>query len=618
MSCDCIAKLMALLHVFRVSCDFSPGSKTRWDLEISKHRVHLHFTFTHLSTKYGLYKHLPLLTTKAQRRLSEGSNRSEVNIFRIRELSPSPHPASSPGVALRESLELSPSSKQPRRAIIPSTKYTQQPNAAIICHSIPAEMDIAYDHIQEESLSPTSEKPHTSPQPPTDGSNASTSPEAAPAPTSPTVTADLQSALQAAASSPWGSTLNSWFTTARQQGQSFYADLQKEAEQATEQATKGFSSLREEVVKRTRSLSLGGGQAAEGLVPGEESVPVAKDAGEVERVVSHDSTGAGAAAEAEALQQSGAVGDKPESLPADIVKEAGTLVASLRSTAASKLKDLQRAEDAADEALLKFGTNIRNFLRDAVVISAPDEEQRKEGEGEVLFETQEPGTGRKVFHSTRLEAQLHAIHSTATSFTQEPAEGGEWEVWREGFDVEERTEGIAGDLEKYEELRRAMEKLVPELVEYRVFWMRYYFLRKAVEEEERRRREVLKGNNFHPIPISWPLILMNWFLGAAADTSEEVAWDDEDDDNEASSTPNASNASNAVKSSHAASASTTTLTQGGLKASEPRRSHEDEAKSVADSDASYDIVSGATSRAMGSPKEEKRSGRDESDDDDWE
>jgi len=52
----------------------------------------------------------------------------------------------------------------------------------------------------------------------------------------------------------------------------------------------------------------------------------------------------------------------------------------------------------------------------------------------------------------------------------------------------------------------------------------------------------------------------------------------------------------------------------------PRRSHED-AKSVADSDASYDIVSGATSRAMGSPKEEKKDvikGADESDDDDWE
>lgn len=342
-------------------------------------------------------------------------------------------------------------------------------------------MDIAYDHIQEESLSPTSEKP-TASSPSTTNPNTT---DAAPA------KADLQSALKAAASSPWGSTLNSWFTSARQQGQNFYQDLQKEAEQATEQATKGFSSLREEVVKRTRSLSLGGGPGGEGPVPGEESVPIAKGDGGVERVVSNEGTGAGAAAEAEALQQPGV--DRPESLPADIVKEAGTLVASLRSTAASKLKDLQRAEDAADEALLKFGTNIRNFLRDAVVISAPEDDQRKEGEGEVLFETQEPGTGKKIFHSTRLDAQLHAIHTTATSFTQDPAEGGEWDVWMQGFDIDKQTEAIAADLEKYEELRRAMEKLVPEKVEYRAFWMRYYFLRKAVEEEERRRKEVLKG-----------------------------------------------------------------------------------------------------------------------------
>ena len=52
---------------------------------------------------------------------------------------------------------------------------------------------------------------------------------------------------------------------------------------------------------------------------------------------------------------------------------------------------------------------------------------------------------------------------------------------------------------------------------------------------------------------------------------------------------------------------------------EPRRSHEDD-KSVAGSDASYDVVSGTTSRAPGSPKDEKRDvGKEESDgDDDWE
>ena len=74
--------------------------------------------------------------------------------------------------------------------------------------------------------------------------------------------------------------------------------------------------------------------------------------------------------------------------------------------------------------------------------------------------------------------------------------------------------------------------------------------------------------------------------------------------------------------SHKASASTTTLTQpaasDSLKVKSPRRSTEDESKSVADSDTSYDIVSGATSRAPGSPKDEKKENPKEDSDDDWE
>ena len=96
-----------------------------------------------------------------------------------------------------------------------------------------------------------------------------------------------------------------------------------------------------------------------------------------------------------------------------------------------------------------------------------------------------------------------------------------------------------------------------------------------------------------------------------------MAWDNDDEDGEeASSTPN-------PVSNKAASESTTTLNAPTandlLKPKSPRRSHEDESKSVADSDASYDIVSGATSRAAGSPKEEKKDvGKGDDSDDDWE
>lgn len=191
------------------------------------------------------------------------------------------------------------------------------------------------------------------------------------------------------------------------------------------------------------------------------------------------------------------------------------MVSRFRSEAAKRLKDVQRAEDAADEALLKFGTNVRDFLREAVTVTAPEAAaaagaqiqsltgaNTATGQGEkgseVIFETND-AEGRRVFHSSRLDAQLHAIHSRADSFLKDP-EGNEWENWQNDFDVEKDTERIAQDLEKHDELRRQMGRLVPERVEYAAFWRRYYFLRKAVEEEEKKRKEVLKGMSYLSLP----------------------------------------------------------------------------------------------------------------------
>jgi hypothetical protein len=84
------------------------------------------------------------------------------------------------------------------------------------------------------------------------------------------------------------------------------------------------------------------------------------------------------------------------------------------------------------------------------------------------------------------------IHCSLDSFLKDPA-GPEYEAWVREFDAEGKTAAIAADLDKYDELRRAMEKLVPEKVEYPIFWRRYYFLRRVAELEEQRRKELLKG-----------------------------------------------------------------------------------------------------------------------------
>ena len=170
------------------------------------------------------------------------------------------------------------------------------------------------------------------------------------------------------------------------------------------------------------------------------------------------------------------------------------MLSRFRSEAAKRLKDIEKAEDAADEALLKFGTNIRNFLREAVTIAPPADDANGQP-GAVLFESKDI-SGKKVVHATRFDAQLHVIHSSLDSFLRDPV-SPEWEGWRKSFNVEKKTEDIAKDLEKHAELRTAMEKCVPEKVEYGTFWERYYFLRHVIESEEQRRREMLKGV-YHP------------------------------------------------------------------------------------------------------------------------
>lgn len=97
-----------------------------------------------------------------------------------------------------------------------------------------------------------------------------------------------------------------------------------------------------------------------------------------------------------------------------------------------------------------------------------------------------------MIHTTRFDAQLHVIHSSADSFTKDPA-SGEYEPWTKTFDVEAKTDDISKDLESFTELRTSMEKLVPDTVTYENFWKRYYFLRHSIETAEARRRDLLKG-----------------------------------------------------------------------------------------------------------------------------
>jgi hypothetical protein len=330
-------------------------------------------------------------------------------------------------------------------------------------------MDLAYsyDHLNSPSRS-------TTPTPATNPNNQPTPSDEPPTPKAErqTLQTEFQETFRAFSASPWGAKLGGIWGNVRKQSEAAYEEAVREAEAARVDAVKGWSGI----VGRVRGMSLG-----------EEDTPKQtedeKEREREERPEVGASTPVAVPGE-EPLPNTGA--NKGEE--GDVLHDTENLLSRFRAEAAKRLKDVQKAEDAADEALLRFGTTVRNFLRDAVVITPAEDEQQP---GEVLFESKD-GAGKRTIHTSRMDAQLHAIHTNTASFMADP-EGSEWDDFKGGFDVEKKTEEIAKDLERYPELRRTMEGCVPEKVEYAEFWRRYYFLRRVVEVQEEKRKELLKG-----------------------------------------------------------------------------------------------------------------------------
>ncbi|KAF9876262.1 BSD domain-containing protein [Colletotrichum karsti] len=422
-------------------------------------------------------------------------------------------------------------------------------------------MDLAYDHVQESTL-PTHDdkKKDGSKDPKNDQPQAS-------------LNEDLQEAYKALSTSAWGMRIGGFLGNAVKQGQSVYKEASKEVTELGGDAAKGFTSI----INRTRSLTI---NTTEGEASGDKGKETDETTPTKTRGQASD----------EAMSNS------------------ENYMTKIRAEAARRLKELQKAEDAADEALLRFGTNISNFLKEAVSI-APPSDSNNQGRT-VLFESKD-AQGKRVIHTSRQDAQLHVIHTSTESFTKDPATE-EFATWGKTFDVEKKTEDISNDLKQYPELRTTMEKLVPDQVPYAEFWKRYYFLRHGIEAAEARRRDLLKAASAED-EVSWD--------DDSSESSEEESSEEDSDDEAAPATASKTEQKKPVRPPSTESSTTiqppVQASQTTLKPAESRKSNDE--KSQPDSDTSYDVVgdkSGVPSRAPNSPKGREKA--DDSDDEDWE
>ncbi|KAI5787757.1 hypothetical protein FPQ18DRAFT_238790, partial [Pyronema domesticum] len=343
-----------------------------------------------------------------------------------------------------------------------------------------------------------------------------------------TLNEEFQSAYKAISNSPWGARFGAFVGNVRKQGESYIEVAKKEYPAVAEQAQKGITNITTNIVNRTRALSIGQNQ------PRDAAAAEGQDKGK----------------------------EKEE-----------TLLQRLKVTAEKKIAEIEEAEKRADAYLLKFGESIGGFLRDAVTIAPPSE---KEGD-EVVFEAKGAEDQKKQIFTTRLDAQLHLLHTNLELFKTD-SKTDSFATFSKEFSADKETERIAADLERYPELRSTMEKLVPAEVEYKPFWIRYYFLRNELDLEEKKRKELLKG---------------------AINEEEEVGWDEddsEDEDEEEEEESEAEEEKAPEPKKPVPKASTDTLQP------KPKVSTSNDRSSQPDSEASYDVVSGAPSKTGSPPR----------------
>ncbi|KAK9139551.1 hypothetical protein Scep_009232 [Stephania cephalantha] len=122
---------------------------------------------------------------------------------------------------------------------------------------------------------------------------------------------------------------------------------------------------------------------------------------------------------------------------------------------------------------------------------------------------------------SRFELQVNAIQSDLNTYCECPEDLEDFDRWKEGFQLEERSEEIEDLVGENDVMEEVYAKLVPSSVDDETFWTRYFYRVYKLKLAEDARASLVKR-------------------AIAGDVDEELSWDvdgDEEEEGEVSSVP---------------------------------------------------------------------------------
>lgn len=185
------------------------------------------------------------------------------------------------------------------------------------------------------------------------------------------------------------------------------------------------------------------------------------------------------------------------------------------SVASDRLESVGQAVDDLGAAAAGLLSHANEALRS---VDADGEDGTVDGSAQLS----DPASGASWRSSlpskkyTRFEAQVLALRAEPTTFTEEPEDAEGFTKWQEAFSLDQRKEEIEAVLQESPGLESFVERLVPSVVAYDMFWCRYFFAVDKLRQAEDARTKLVSR-------------------AMSKEDEEELSWevDDDEDDNKA-------------------------------------------------------------------------------------
>ncbi|CAI9761430.1 unnamed protein product [Fraxinus pennsylvanica] len=189
----------------------------------------------------------------------------------------------------------------------------------------------------------------------------------------------------------------------------------------------------------------------------------------------------------------------------------------IREVASRAVKDLpsslEAGASAAHGSLESVGHALDGVLKSTADIISQGKESLlsgSDGESETPDINKSSSSGRY----SRFDAQLNAIQSDVNTFSKDPEDLEEYQKWKLGFTLVEKSNDVEGLIGEMGVLESLYKRLVPSTVDHDTFWCRYFYKVHKLKQQESVRANLVKR-------------------AISVDDDEELSWDvdDEEEDN---------------------------------------------------------------------------------------